>query len=366
MAVITTKTTQPDDLIDILRLIRSENVGPITYFNLVDYYGSAKETLYALPSLAKKNIKICTQAEAEQEIEQHRHHKAGIITYLDPDYSEELHHTPDPPPVLSYIGNKDLLKKQTIAIVGARNASFNGKRLAEKLAKELGQCGFCVSSGLARGIDTHAHNGSLKTGTIAVLASGINHIYPPENKTLYDAIANQGLIICEAPFDAKPQSAFFPRRNRIISGIAQGVLVVEAAFKSGSLITAKFALEQNRELFAIPGSPFDPRCRGTNDLIKNGAHLVQAVDDIVEVLGSKLIKTPSYTEATQPITFEQNNQDLYKLLKENLSFTPICLDDVARECQISVRELLGAVIELELAGVITRSGGNMVALAAKN
>ena len=362
-----------DDLVDVLRLIRSENVGPTTYFNLVSFYGNAKNALEALPNLANKarnnkNIKICSQIEAEQEIEHHKKYKAGLICYLDQDYPEDLLHIPDPPPVLSYIGNSNLLKQQNFAIVGARNASFNGKKFTEKIAQELGQVGWSISSGLARGIDTHAHIGSLSTGTVAVLAGGINHIYPPENQGLYDNIAQKGLILSEAPFDAKPQSAFFPRRNRIISGISKGVLVVEAALKSGSLITARYALEQGREIFAIPGSPFDPRCKGTNELIKNGANLVQSINDINEVMGAKcqLIKPPTLFEEpfTEMIISDQNNEDLHALIKENLNFTPIFLDDIARECQIPIRELLGAVIELELAGFVTRSNGNMISLAA--
>ena len=260
------------------------------------------------------------------------------------------------------------MSKPCIAVVGARNASLNSKRFTETIAGELGYAGWIVVSGLARGIDTCAHKGALATGTIAVLAGGIDHIYPEENTKLYHAIAKDGLVLSEAPFGAQPQPHFFPRRNRIISGLCQGVLVIEAAQRSGSLITANSALEQGREVFAVPGSPLDPRSKGTNSLIQQGAILVQSAEDILKELNTTKMIKPAKTTCTTPKnedflpTGSENLDATCKKILENLSTTAVTLDELTRQCCISPEQVLWGTLELELAGKAQRLPGNQIAL----
>ena len=281
-----------NETIDILRLIRSENVGPKTFFSLIKFFGSASRALENAPDFSlrggkSKPIKLYSKADALKELEALEKNKSYLITYKDPNYSELLSQTSNFPPVLSYKGNISLLNHdKIIAIVGARNSSINGRSFAAKLAKDLVKAGYVTTSGLARGIDTSVHSSS-GSNTIAVVAGGIDHIYPPENKTLYAQIAENGLLLAELSVGSKPLSQHFPQRNRIISGLALATVVVEAGLKSGSLITANFALEQNREVFAVPGFPIDPRCIGSNRLIKNGAYLLESVDDIISNVVSK-------------------------------------------------------------------------------
>lgn len=359
--------------INWLRLARSENVGPITFYQLINHFGSVDNALENLAELAnrggrKNPIKVLNSQEAEREILAHKKAGAHLVTSLDPEYPKSLMSLPDAPPVLSVFGIKSLLSNRSLAVVGSRNASLNGKRFAEDISKDLGSQGWVIASGLARGIDTHAHKGSLPTGTIAVLAGGVDHIYPPENQVLYEAIKEKGVVISEAPFGTSPKAHFFPRRNRLISGLSTGVIVVEAAIKSGSLITARYALEQGREVFAVPGSPYDPRCRGTNSLIAQGATLVQSVQDIVEgtlshlPAGTLQEDTAQYEEnlTNNKITEVTDNKRL--VVEESLSHAPLGLDELARQCQICTEELLCIILELEIAGRITRTAGNQVAL----
>src|SRR4029077_8975860 len=217
----------------------------------------------------------------------------GAVAWAAPAYPPALAVIDDAPPLLSVVGDAQLLQRRAIAVVGARNASANGRRFARDIAGELGRNGFLVVSGLARGIDATAHQGALETGTLAVVAGGIDVVYPEENRALHEAIAERGVLIAELPVGTEPQARHFPRRNRIISGYSHGVLVVEAALRSGSLITARFALEQGRDVFAVPGSPLDPRCRGANDLIRNGAILCETIDDIMRELQPRLGTTLS-------------------------------------------------------------------------
>jgi DNA processing protein len=274
--------------LDWLRLIRSENVGPITFHRLLERYGSAARALDALPELAARGgarrIRIASKEDTGREMEQVAASGVQLIALTEEHYPPLLGQTEDAPPLIAVIGHSHLLVKKALAVVGTRNASANGLGLAERLARDVGAEGYLIVSGMARGIDRAAHEGALDTGTAAVLAGGTDVIYPKENADIYQRIVDRGVALSEMPLGTKPQARHFPRRNRIISGMARGVLVVEATQKSGSLITARYAAEQNREVFAVPGSPLDPRNQGANQLIKEGAHLVQSAADIMEIL----------------------------------------------------------------------------------
>ena len=364
----------PQEKIDWLRLARTELIGPKTFFETLKKYYNPTQALEALPDLLskkypKKNLKIPSIQDIQQELEQHDKLKADLIAFVEPEYPEILRHIADPPPVISVLGNRHLLQKHALAIVGARNASLNGKKFAEKLARELGDYGYQIISGLARGIDTSVHVGSLSSGTIAVLAGGIDHIYPYENTDLYYKIAEQGLIIAESPFGTIPQASFFPRRNRIISGLSLGVIIIEAAKQSGSLVTARFALEQGREVFAVPGSPMDPRSYGTNKLIREGATLIQNSDDVLSSVESFIkIQPPLQGQKENPYSQEisllnnKNDEQTHHILLNLLSSSPIGVDQIIRECHFSMSEVMLALLELELAGRIQRYPGGQVSL----
>lgn len=361
-------------LISWLRLSRSENIGPVSFLQLMSLYSSAESALDALPTWARRGgrsqaLRICSVHEAEQELEALTKFGAELISLIDPRYPEILKNIHDPPPLLSIKGQSNLFSRQAVGIVGARNASLNGKKLAQSYARGLGEYGYAVVSGMARGIDTAAHEGSMSSGTIAVLAGGINHIYPPENKNLYEEIAEKGLVIAEAPFGTVPQASYFPRRNRLISGFGVGVVIVEAAIKSGSLITARFALEQGRDVFAVPGSPLDPRCHGTNQLIRQGATLVQSAQDIVQGLqnpfNQSYITQKTEDHPLSELTPEEFNRSLHRarqVILENLSFTPIQVDELIRECDFSHAVVMTVLLELELAGLLVRHSGHQVSL----
>ena len=284
------RNLNPAERLDWLRLIRSENVGPITFYQLLARFGSAEAALAALPEVARRGgrsrpLAIGSRAAAERELAALAQAGGRLLAWGEPEYPQALAAVDDAPPLISVKGSTHLLARRAVAVVGARNASANGRRFARDIALQLGQNGLLVVSGLARGIDAAAHVGALPTGTAAVLAGGIDKVYPEENRALHDEIAERGVLLAELPVGTEPQARHFPRRNRIISGASLGVLVVEAATRSGSLITARFALEQGREVFAVPGSPLDPRCHGTNDLIRNGATLVEGAGDILRELG---------------------------------------------------------------------------------
>ena len=272
----------------------------------------------------------------------------------------------DAPPLLFVRGNASLLRKRAVGVVGTRNASINGLRLARSLSDGIGKSGFAVVSGMARGIDAAAHEGALETGTIAVLAGGIDVVYPKENAALYDAIVARGAVVSEMPVGLIPQARHFPRRNRIISGLSRGLLVVEAAQRSGSLITARFALEQNREVFAVPGSPLDPRAQGANDLIRDGAHLVQTADDVTNVLNglfqSHLDEPPPPQTPRNPGAFPDDAalRSARAEIEKLLSPTPTTVDELIRQCQMSPAVVSMVLLELELAGRLERHPGNKV------
>ncbi len=357
-----------------LQLARTENVGPITFYNFIDYYGSAAKALEAIPGLAarggrKKPLVIPPMDAVTREYEQLRKKGGDIITAADPDYPLPLGAIEDAPPVLSILGRRDLLARPSLAIVGARNASLNGRKLAEKLAEELGQAGHVITSGLARGIDTAAHEGALPTGTIAVVAGGIDIIYPKENTALYSHISENGLIIAENPLGTAPRAQDFPRRNRIVSGLSSGVVVVEATERSGSLITARLAAEQGRDVYAVPGHPLDPRAGGPNKLIRDGAALIRNADDILEGLNAFSGAPPApdrqmrlLDSGSAPFHPEQaDSRDLDEvrgMLMDHLSPAPCMIDDLIRQTGIPASLAHTALMELELAGRIQRLPGN--------
>ncbi len=322
----------------------------------------------ALPHLAsqgglKRPLKIASRDSVEKELLATRDYGAEILTFDDPFYPSLLRHIDSAPPVLTVKGRLSCLQMSLLAIVGARNASAMGKKMAHHFADGLGQLGWVISSGLARGIDAAAHRASLPYGTIAVLAGGLDQIYPAENEDLYMRIGETGVLVAESPFGTQPQAALFPRRNRIISGISRSILVVEAALKSGSLITARTALEQGREVFAIPGHPLDPRARGCNQLIKNGAVLVETLEDIEQEISPA---TPLRLEEAYP-SFEEippsHSLDRARyILNENLSIVPISVDELIRECQLSASDVWIVLLEMEIAGRLERLPGGKVSL----
>ena len=357
---------------DWLRLIRSENVGPITFFHLLRYYGSAGAALDALPELArrggKRAIKVCPKAVAEREIAAIEQAGATLVAHGEPDYPKTLAAIDDPPPLIALKGNVHLLAKPMLAVVGARNASGNGKRLAAKLADELGRAGLVVVSGLARGIDASAHKAALAGGTVGVVAGGIDVSYPKENAPLQEEIAERGVLLAESPIGVEPMARHFPRRNRLISGLSLGVVIVEAAPRSGSLITARMALEQGREVFAVPGSPLDPRARGANNLIRQGATLTESAKDIIDVLAEQMRtplkepEEPRFREEPPSLPGEEAMQQGRQKIVQSLSPSPIPVDELIRECQVSAALVAVVLLELELAGRIERHPGGQVSL----
>ncbi len=367
------KALSDAERLDWLRLIRSENIGPITFFKLLEAYGTATAALDAVPKLAlrggrRKPIAICPKTVAQREMDAHEKQGMRLIAFGEPDYPSNLAQIYDPPPVLSLRGHPHLFEKPAVAIVGARNASANGRRFAEKIATELGRRGFLIVSGLARGIDTAAHTGSLAMGTAAVQAGGVDIIYPQENTPLYGRIAEEGILLSEQPLGTTPQARHFPRRNRLVSGLSLGVLVIEAALKSGSLITARMALEQGREVFAVPGSPLDPRAHGVNHLIREGAVLTENAEDVVAALEGRLRrpleerKTPPLLAPTAAPPDELEIAKSREEVLEILGPSPVMVDEILRQCQISLPILSTVLLELELAGRLERHPGNQVSL----
>ena len=323
-------------------MIRSENVGPATFRALVNEFGGAEAAIDALPLLSRRggrsDIRLCTAAEAEAELAAADRLGASLVAVGEPGYPPALAQVDAPPPLLYAKGKLDLANIPIVAIVGARNGSAVGQKFTRQIATELALEGFVIASGLARGIDTAAHMAALEHGTIAVLAGGIDIVYPPENAELQHAIGERGLLISERSPGFSPRGKDFPRRNRLISGISLGVVVIEAAERSGSLITARFAGEQGREVFAVPGSPLDPRSAGTNNLLKQGACLVTSARDILETLAPILGRPPASPpvelaaadEHRAPEPLPDIRQSERELVVSALGPSPVDIDELIR------------------------------------
>ncbi|HVY58216.1 MAG TPA: DNA-processing protein DprA [Xanthobacteraceae bacterium] len=365
-----------DERLDWLRLIRSENVGPRTFRGLIDHFGSAAAALDALPGLARRggarSVRICSRQEAERELEKSARLGISLIALADPDYPHRLRMIDDAPPILAVRGNAAALARPMVGIVGSRNASAAGVKFAQGLAHDLGRAGLVVVSGLARGIDAAAHRASAETGTVAVLAGGQDKIYPPEHAALLEPLLAEGAAVTEMPLGWEPRARDFPRRNRLISGLSAGIVVVEAAKRSGSLITARLALEQGREVFAVPGSPLDPRAEGTNGLLRQGANLVTSAEDVLAVLqpifGRPLDLRSDEDRFLEMIDVTESfsagaDGDLHTSIMGLLGPTPVAVDDLIRLTNASPAAVRTTLLELELAGRLRRMAGGAVTLA---
>jgi DNA processing protein len=355
--------------LDWLRLIRSENVGPRTFRTLVNHYGGAAAALQALPDLARRGgapraTKVYSRADAERELLQARAFGVEFVAMGELDYPVRLKAIDDAPPLIAVRGVRDILHQPMLALVGSRNASAAGLKFAERLARELGAAGFAIVSGLARGIDAAAHWASVGSGTIAVLAGGHDRIYPAEHADLLEALLSTGAAITEMPLGWEPRARDFPRRNRLISGLSLGVVIVEAARRSGSLITARVAAEQGREVFAVPGSPLDPRAEGTNGLLKQGATLVTEAADVLAVIEPILGRTmeqPMEEPGLEPSAEEPQADERARVIGL-LGPAPVTLDDLIRLSGSSAAVVRVVLLELEIAGRIERHGGGLVSL----
>jgi DNA processing protein len=355
--------------LDWLRLIRSENVGPRTFRTLVNHYGGARGALAALPDLARRGgargpVRVTSREEAERELAAAARMGAAFLALGEGAYPPLLATIDDAPPLLAVRGNVKSLHRKLVALVGSRNASAAGIKITERLARDLGEAGYVVVSGLARGIDAAAHRASLTTGTIAVLAGGLDQIYPPEHAPLVEALVEAGAAVSEMPFGWEPRGRDFPRRNRLISGLALGVVVIEAARKSGSLITARLALEQNREVLAVPGSPLDPRADGTNALLKQGAVLVTEAEDVLAALRPIAgdVAARRVQEPEPPGPLPEPTPDVRARIISLLGPTPVGIDDLIRLSGASAAMMQTTLLELELAGRLKRQRGGLVAL----
>ena len=359
-----------DDQIARLLLIRSDNIGPVTYFQLLARFGSAAAAIAAIPDLAARGggraPKLAPRALVEREIERVAELGARYLFLGQGLYPPLLAELETAPPALVVKGQISLLDKPAIAMVGARNASAAACRFARTLAQDLGSAGAVIVSGLARGIDTAAHDGSLETGTIAVIAGGIDAAYPPENAERQRAIASQGLLIAEQPPGVEPRARHFPYRNRIIAGLSHGTVVVEAAPNSGSLITARFATEFGREVMAVPGSPLDPRARGCNQLIRDGATLVQNAEDVLEAIQPFKLRplAQKSLDYTAPAASADADEAERRIVLDLLSPTPVAVDEIIRQSSFSPAIVQTVLLELELAGRLERHAAGRVSLAA--
>jgi DNA processing protein len=354
------------DLIARLRLIRSENIGPISYRHLIARFGSAAAALAAIPELAARGggraPAIVAAAAAERELEAAARYGARHLFLGFDGYPRLLAEVEVAPPVLIVKGDLGLAERRAVAVVGARNASAAGCRFARQLAVELGRAGLVVVSGLARGIDSAAHDAALDSGTIAAIAGGIDKVFPPENAARQEAIAEHGLLVAEQPPGTEPKARHFPRRNRIIAGLALGTVVIEAAPRSGSLITARFAGDYGREVMAVPGSPLDPRAQGCNLLIREGATLVQGAEDVIEAISPMIggVREPgeSYHGEGAGDATEGERKTLFSLL----SATPVLVDELIRQSGLPAAIVHTILLELELAGRLERHAGGKASL----
>lgn len=359
-----------------LRLIRSDNIGPVTFRDLINHFGSAEAALDALPDLSRRggaarSPRIATLAQAEREMETATRFGARFVGIGEPDYPPALREIDGAPPLIAMKGSSATVVRPSLGIVGSRNASINGAKFAAMLARQCGQAGYTIASGLARGIDAAAHAASLSTGTVAMLAGGLDKPYPPENFRLLDDIyADGGATISEMPFGWEPRARDFPRRNRLIAGVSLGVLIVEAAERSGSLITARLAGDFGRLVFAVPGSPLDSRCHGTNRLIKDGATLVTEAADILDALSPmmepRLDLQHVVREGTgdQPIsqTGDRAGDKERAILAEALGPSPVETDDIIRHTGLPAATVYLLLLELDIAGKLNRHSGGRISM----
>jgi DNA processing protein len=387
-----------------LRLWRSEKIGPRTFQTLLKRFGSAEAALDALPNLvarAGRAIKIADAAAIAREMEAADRLGARFIAMVEPDYPQLLREIDTPPALIAVRGQAEVLNRPAVGIVGARNASAAGLAITERLARGLGQAGYVVVSGFARGIDSRAHRASLASGTIAVLAGGHDKLYPADQGPFLDRLLEDGAAITEMPFGWEARGRDFPRRNRLVSGLSLGLVVVEAARRSGSLITARFAAEQGREVFAVPGSPLDPRAEGTNDLLRDGATFCCEVDDVLRALAGRTPRKgpddlfsdhatpdaeplwdeldlfaipptlasaveepapPIHERAAPPVDEKPETRDAVERIVDKLGPTPISIDELGRAAEMAARDVRAALVALDLAGRIERHGGGLVSL----
>ncbi len=359
-----------------LRLARSENVGPSTFFRLIEIFDSAQKALEQLDDLSrhggiKRKIKIFSSEDAEKELANVEKFGAKILTFFDEKYPRLLREITDPSPILTIKGDVEFFERDCIAIVGPRNASFNAIAFAKKIALELGQNSIITVSGMARGVDTAAHEASILSGTIGVIGGGIDNVYPSENKKLYEEVAQRGLLVSETPFGAPPKGANFVQRNRIISGLSLATIVVEASVKSGSLITARCAANQGREVFAVPGSPFDSRCHGTNRLIKDGANMLESIEDILREFPDLKTRFQDVGKLCEPeserfdapslkIPSDVELEKIRREIWEKLSFVPTEIEDIINNLQLPSKLVNIALVQLELADKIEINFGKVV------
>ncbi len=367
------------ETLDWLQLIRTQNIGPITFHRLIARFGSAGKALASLPDLARKAgggkpLRAADRHEAEEELFMAEKRGARFVAFCEPDYPAALKSIADPPPVLCMRGHASLFEKPAVAIIGARNASGVGRKIARNLAADLGAAGFVVTSGLARGIDGEAHQASLGTGTIAVIAGGIDVIYPPEHDELTERIAKEGVLLSESAIGHKPTARDFPRRNRLISGLSSGVIIIEAAERSGTLHTARFAGEQGREVFVVPGSPLDPRYAGSINLIREGATCIRNAQDVIDDLSAQMRGVDEGRRSLfdwaedQPAAEPDENavKAAREAILELLTFTPMHRDEILRATELSLGLFADALLDLALAGEALETGGGFICRAPEN
>jgi len=371
------KELNENEKLNWLRLIRTENVGPITFYKLLEFYGTAGKALEEIPNMASRGgksskLKIPDIKSVKKEYDYLKKLGGEIVCACEPLYSKALRSCDDCPPVLMCLGNTEILNTDSIAVIGNRNPTIVSKNLARKISANLGLKNFTIASGMASGIDSCAHEGSLETGTIAVLGGGVDIIYPKENAELYKEIIKKGLVISESPMGTQPIAQHFPKRNRIVAGLAKSTVVIEAKLQSGSLITARQALDYGRDVMAVPGHPMEPKAKGTNSLIqKQGAYLVTSAEDVIEAMNSmvsSLFKEQDTLDFdAQPVgSIQTSNKDLENvkniILEQYINYVPININDIISDSLLPANLVLTCLLDLELAGKIERSAGNMVAL----
>ena len=356
---------------DWLQLSRTQNMGPVAFRDLLKRFGTAEAALGGLPQIVtKRKLEVPRRADIEAEVEALAARGGRMLAACEPEFPLALYNIDPPPPVISVLGDVAMLSKPCVAIVGSRNASALGRKFAGHLARGLGEAGHVVVSGLALGIDAAAHRGAMETGTVAVLGGGVNHVYPKQNREIYAEIRERGALVSESPLGYTAKARDFPRRNRIVSGLSAGVVVVEAAERSGTLITARYGAEQGREVMACPGSAMDPRAKGCNRLIRQGATLVESVEDVLDALSGRA--APELLEAEEAFggaafDWEAAAGDIARardVLLGLASPTPTPRDDLIRESGIPVAVASAALLELELEGEVSVERDGRVTLNA--